>query len=413
MRVTNAIKLLRAEENRVPRLKFIFTRTSSCCSEDNQILSPLESRLNPTFKLNNLKSQTEQIIRNDGMRALPDQTKQITNSLGLNSAYLFTKLRAKEIANEIDVALNTKTTVDIEVQTLPFVCDTCERRNRREFINRGTQVFEARKDEIGIQTDVEEYRDPLAKMMARLSSTQLKAVRDFASLMLLPEPQSPAEMAKLRDDVLDVYYSQWGNGRLDDYPDRGRHHGDMDQRMNNMNMNMNMNDYNRGGGGNGGHPRIPHDCGGPNMGGGGPNMGGGGPNMGGIGLNMGGGGPMNNDYGGNNYGPPNLDNNCGYENDHMLARQMEEEHMRQQELIQREEMERQRMILLNEEAERREQDMRFEQDLMDFNRNSPDNMGGDMGQRFGNNMNNQRQPRGDGGRRSRGSWKSRGRGRGR
>lgn len=398
MRAANAIKALRAEDNRVPKMKFVFTRTSSCFTEDNQILSPLESRLNPTFKLNNLKPSTEQ-IHNDGIKTLPTQTKQLATVLGLNSAYIFTKLRAKEIANEIEVAVNTKTTVDTEAQTTPYICDACDERGRRQFMNRGTQASRAETVAMAIQTDVEEFREPLGNMMARLSSIQLKAVRDFASLLLVPEPQNQGEMAKLRDDVLDIYYSIWGNGRMDDYSDRGRQRGDMEHRFAGNNpYGFNMNHFQGPSGSSGGNPRQHLD------------------------FDSRGGGPMNNDYG-NNFGAPMFDGDRGMGNDYLdEQRLMEEEHLRHQQIIEQEEMERQQLLLLTEEAERREQDLRYEQDLQDFNRDSPDDMGvGRMGgNRFGgnnnnnnNNGNNGQWQRGDGVRRSRGAWKNRGRGRGR
>lgn len=411
VRCAGAIKLLRAEENKVPKQRFVFTRTVSCRFEDNQILSPLESRHNPSFRLNSSKQSTVQI--NDGIKSLPPQTAAMIHVLGLNSAYIFAKLRAKEIAEEIDVEVNRKESADAEVQTTPIVCDECEVRSRKEFINRGTQAFEQEKVAISVQTDDEEFREPLGQMMARLSSAQLKAVRDFATLLVQPQPQNNTEMSLLHDQIVDTYHLAWGSARSssrgsDGYRGRSRANDDMDQRfiLHPFNSGRGMRDMDHGGGGSGSRRNQDYDIrGGP---------------------------AMDDDFRQDDrFRGPALDmdqrRNVDFleerrileerererlrflaeEDERLRLLELEEEHLRHQEMIQREDMERERLRLLTEEAERREHERRFELDLMEFNQDSPER-GGGGGRQFNNQW-----TRGDGGRRSRGAWKARGRGRGR
>lgn len=412
----------------MPKLKFIFTRTSSCRTEDSEIPSPLESRLNPTFRLNSAKQSTPQL--SDGMKLLPRHTKVLAQNLGVNSGYIFAKLRAKEIANEIDVEVNKKDTVNADVQTDPFVCDACEIRDRRTYMSRGTQIFEKTKNTMAVQTDAEEF--PLAQMMSRLTPTQLSAIRNFASILMMPQPLNPAEMFKVREKIMDAYNLAHRNGRGigepgiadaayrgdgsgSSYSDHGRAR-DMDQRFSANNSfpfnanNRNMDDFDRG---NGAGPRRPAD----------------------FDIRA---GPMDEDYRHDDrFRGPQFSTDPRRDMDFMderrineerererlrfLAvederqrlleeRQMEEEHLRQQELIHREDMELVRLRQMSEEAERFEQDRRFEQDLMDFNRDSPERQG--IG-RPNAPFNNTQWTRGDSSRRSRGAWKSRGRGRGR
>lgn len=328
---------------------------------------------------------------------------------------MFAKLRAKAIANEIDAEVKKKVEmINADTQTTPIVCNACVVRDQRTFMSRGTQIFEKEKKETSAQTDDEEFLQPLAQMMSRLSSLQLIAVQDFATILLTPLPQNPADMYQMRDQIMDVYNMAHRNGRNGpgsgpdavyrndsasggSYSDRARERGDVDQRFPpNKSRPFNSNNHNDF---DGGPIRTEHID------------------------------SIDGDYRRDDrFRGPSFDMDqrrdfvdgrriieerererlrfIAEEQERMRLleeRQMEEEHLRQQELINREDLERMRRLVDDD-------DMRYEQDLMDFNRDSPERPGG-MG-RPGPSFNNQ-WVRGEGSRRSRGAWRGKGRGRGR
>lgn len=422
-RCKQAIKNLRSVENKVPRLKFVYTKTDQI--DEPQIYSPLQARLNPSFRLNALKEQAQ--AKCDGLKSLPLRTQIIAQALGASSSYVFAKLRAKEIADlvsiEIDDEVNKIETVEAECQTVPLECDDCVVRGKRTFLNKGIQAHGSKTESIETQTDEEEFIQPLARLMSRLSSVQLAAVQDFAGVILRPRPHSSSDMSKLREQLFDAYKlayrgpvdnyrwpSDHGDARFssnnpnsfnanaNNYPDINPNN----RNFNNNPMNREVNDFDRGGSGGGGNnQRRPGD------------------------FDM---------RDGNYQASFDVDQRRNVElqreleirreielrdeerrmleernrfigADQLQRRQLEEqlmeaEHMRQQELILREHEEMERL------ASAREQDIRFEQDIRDFNsRESPDRLG--AGPARLNPFNNKWQGgRGEPSRRSRGAWKN-------
>lgn len=442
----------------MPKLKFVYTKTDQI--DEPQIFSPLQTRSNPPFSLNALKGPLQ--VKCDGLKALPSRTRVIAQALGLSSSHIFAKLRAKEIADqvsiEIDDEANKIETVDAECQTAPLECNDCVVRSRRTFLNKGIQTYESKKDSTATQTDEEEFIQPLARLMARLSSSQLAAVQDFAGIVLGPRAQSSADMNTLREQLVDAYKlayprdnyrgaSDHGDGRFSsNFFNAGQNNfldlNAANRNFNNIPMSRDMDDFDRGG--QGGNSNSGSGIGGGGSGGGG----GGGSNsrqpadfdMRNIDDNF----RRDSNYQGNFETEQRRklelqremelrrevelrrdlelrreierrreielrdeerrvvdERNRFMDPDEVQRRLMEEEHIRQQELILHEREEMERLA--------REEDVRFQKDTRDFNsRESPERQG-----RSGPfNKNQWMTNRGEPSRRSRGAWKSAQRGRG-
>lgn len=414
-RCTDAIKQLRAEENKVPKLKFVFTRTNCLKESDvHSFESPLQTtKLNVKFRLNapNVNSKTFDAA----IKSLPPRTKLITQLLGLNSTYLFAKIRAKDIAEQVSIEIADEVKknlmLDAESQTSPMPCDECTARSNRVMINRGTQIYEKERITTATQTDDNGSLGALAQLLSQLTSAQRQAIKEFATIIVQPTPQNSREMFNVREQMMDVYNLS--------HRDSGPYRGNRDERdgrfpqtdlqpfnannFNDNNRNMNEFEYDRrlsdgNFQGSNNRDRFPQQ------------------------LEM-------DQRPGPGYGMEEriLDERLRErERERLLAEEemqrraaLEERLMEERRMEERllEERERARKELLAREdierrlleEERREQEMRFEQDIRDFNRESPERP---IPQRP---FNNQWIGRGGGNvnsRRARGAWKG-GRGRGR
>lgn len=225
-RCEEAIKLIRAKDNKVPIMKFLYNRTSLV---SNDIVanvvnkSPLHvhSSCNPSFKLN---SSPNIALKNAGLKVLPKRVKDVAQALGINGKFLFDKIRTKEINAQItenirttieedpnDVLITTSTvpmpvieTVEMETQTPEFKCERCTERNKCIMVNAQSQTY-TRHCSIGIQTNEKDYREPIVELLSRMSAAQLVAIKDFANIVDEPRPRDREEMFKVRERLMDIY----------------------------------------------------------------------------------------------------------------------------------------------------------------------------------------------------------------
>lgn len=225
-RCNYAVKFIRAEENKVPKLRFLFTPTSSTTVQKvgfGAFRSPLHCKLNPKFKFNssipnNVPAKVE------GIRELSKYTKQYVKILGVNSSFLYSELKLKEeakktkevtmeIEKHVDEILIPETqkkpvieTKESEMQTDQVQCIDCLERNKRIFLSKGTQVFPLiGKTSISIQTDEEDYREPIVQTLSQMTAAQLVAIRDFSAILMEPRPQNSVEMFSTRERIMDIF----------------------------------------------------------------------------------------------------------------------------------------------------------------------------------------------------------------
>lgn len=228
-RCEQAIKLIRAKDNKVPVMKFLYNRSSIAvvANETKQLnnKSPLQihSTLNVPFKLN--AEPTVQVNKVAGIRMLPKRVKDICTALGINSSMMFDKLRTKELSIQItdqikneletvespreEILLQTKTIPTVEkgemsTQTAPIECEPCLDRKKRVMINQHTQIF-LKFSSIGIQTNEKDYREPIVEQLSSMTAAQLVAIKDFANIITEPRPQNSVEMFKIRERMMDIY----------------------------------------------------------------------------------------------------------------------------------------------------------------------------------------------------------------
>lgn len=241
-----AVKYIRAEENKVPKLKFLFTRTHIDVRNQQNIdllsatscRSPLTpSPLNVEFKLNSTKSSPNVALA--PRQQLPPHLLQLTKALGINNETLTAKMRSREIVSQLSldfmltananatakadsgdttkvplssrkepevakVIVSPVQTCSTITQTDAFECVACVARGKRFFLNKHTQVFLAQKSG-STQTDEDDYRSPLIEMLARLSDAQLVAIKDFIAIMMTARPQNTLDICNLRERMMDIY----------------------------------------------------------------------------------------------------------------------------------------------------------------------------------------------------------------
>lgn len=202
--------MLRAAENKVPKLRFLFTRTSMPYTASDESPSPLHSTNNVEF---------EKTAKNDlavsPHQSLTGKTKDIAKVLGFNCGFIFSKMRMQRMANkvikEIDIKheeikkLEKPKIADSITQTGDYKCPTCLVREAKKYVTVGIQNTGPRKLSVKTQTDEEDYRHPLIQTLARMTAAQLIAMADFAKLMASDRPTTANEMFQLRERLMDIY----------------------------------------------------------------------------------------------------------------------------------------------------------------------------------------------------------------
>lgn len=247
-RCEHAIKQIRAKDNKVPIMKFLYNRTSLVTSNANaanaaDTKSPLQahSPLNVSFKLN--APPNEPIKPVNGLKMLPKRVKNIAQALGIRSSYLFDKMRTKELnaqitdqirselnADDSDAATSSSAaasgtkvetvdddddceilfqtttieTKDTAVQTNELKCEKCVERNRRTMVSAHTQVF-LKNFSIGTQTNEKDYREPIVELLSNMSAAQLVAIKDFTHIISEPRARSELDYARIRERLIDIY----------------------------------------------------------------------------------------------------------------------------------------------------------------------------------------------------------------
>ncbi|XP_055302105.1 uncharacterized protein LOC129568371 [Sitodiplosis mosellana] len=231
-RCEQAIKLIRAKDNKVPVMKFLYNRTSMVVSNSNDLAtnmmnkSPLQahSTFNATFKLNQPPNVP---LKNAGLKMLPRRVKDVAQSLGINSVFLFEKMRTKELNAQItdqiksrvmendaskgEILIQTNTfplpvveMAEMGTQTAEFKCQQCTERSKRIMVNEHSQTF-IRGVSIGVQTNERDYREPIVELLSRMTAAQLVAIKDFANIVEAPRPRNTDEMFNMREKLMDVY----------------------------------------------------------------------------------------------------------------------------------------------------------------------------------------------------------------
>lgn len=248
-RCEHAIKQIRAKDNKVPIMKFLYNRTSMVVANSNDTIaanlannkSPLQahSPLNVSFKLN---ATTKTPIKPvNGLKMLPKRVKDIAQALGIKSSFLFDKMRTKELNAQItdqirseiigddndaatsssgsggggkgdgEILIQTSTvplptieTMEIATQTNELKCDKCVERNRRTMVSAHTQVF-LKNFSIGTQTNEKDYREPIVQLLAKMTPAQLVAIKDFANIIDEPCARSELEYTRVRERLIDIY----------------------------------------------------------------------------------------------------------------------------------------------------------------------------------------------------------------
>lgn len=231
-RCEQAIKLIRAKDNKVPVMKFQYNRTSLVVNDKaaNAVKkSPLQahSTSNVLFPLNAPPSANESMKSQAGLKVLPRRLKEVAISLGINSSMLFDRMRTKELNAQItdqiksdqiksdpvsrEILVQTTTeplptteTAETSTQTVEQKCEPCEDRNRRVMVSAHTQVF-LKKSSIGVQTNEKDYREPIVELLSKMTAAQLVAIKDFATLIEEPRPQNSVEIFKVRERLMDMY----------------------------------------------------------------------------------------------------------------------------------------------------------------------------------------------------------------
>lgn len=202
-----AMKILRSEENKVPKLRFLFTPTSTPSTSEQQT-PPLQSRKNVEFELT---SETKNAFA--PRQFLPPKTRELVKTLGYNCSDILKRLKLKEVAdkvvNEIDDAEKKRTEKrsfkESEAQTESYKCPNCVNRESKVYLNKYIQTEMPKKVSIRTQTYEKDYREPLIRSLSRMTPGQLVAVADFAEIICKPRPSTSNEVSNVREKLMDIY----------------------------------------------------------------------------------------------------------------------------------------------------------------------------------------------------------------
>lgn len=233
-----ASKVLRGEENKVPKLRFLFTRTSMPIEANEEQTPPLQSRKNVEF---------EQTSDNQKpfapLQFLPVRTRELVKVLGYDCSAILSRLRLKEFADKVieDIDAEKKRSKeraykDGEMQTESYKCPTCISRESKVFSSKSMQTDAPKKVSIRTQTNEKDYRDPLIRSLSRLTAGQLVAVSDFVDLLINePRPSTSTEVFSVREKLMDIYnLSERGSDAIE--AERAREHESRRRGINNSSM---------------------------------------------------------------------------------------------------------------------------------------------------------------------------------
>lgn len=232
-----ASKILRSEENKVPKLRFLFTRTSMPIGASEEQTPPLQSRKNVEFE------QTSDNKKPFApLQFLPVRTRELVKILGYDCSAILNRLRLKEFADKVIHEIDAdkkrskeRTYKDGEMQTESYKCPTCIDRESKRFSNQTMQTDAPKKVSIRTQTNEKDYRDPLIRSLTRLTAGQLVAVSDFVDLICAPRPSTSTEVFSVREKLMDIYnLSERGTDAIE--AERTREHESRRRGLNNSSM---------------------------------------------------------------------------------------------------------------------------------------------------------------------------------
>ncbi|KAG4080253.1 hypothetical protein HA402_010745 [Bradysia odoriphaga] len=223
-----ASKILRGEENKVPKLRFLFTRTSMPMDPVDQVISPLQSKKNVEFKETSANEKPCAALE-----FLPSRTSELVQILGYNCSVIANRLRLKNVGKKVideieDIDAEKQRSKEraykeSETQTDSYKCPTCVVREAKSFSNKSTQAEAPKKVNIRTQTNEKDYRVPLIRQLSRISAGQLVAVSDFITLICEPRPSTSTEIFSVREKLMDIYnLSERGSDAIE--AERARDH---------------------------------------------------------------------------------------------------------------------------------------------------------------------------------------------
>lgn len=206
-----ASKILRGEENKVPKLRFLYTRTSMPLESSDVVTPPLQSIKNVEF---------EQTSDNQKpfapLQFLPQRSRELVKILGYDCSVILNRLRLKEFADKVlneieEIGAEKKrsrerTYKNGEMQTESYKCSNCVHRESKVFSNKSIQTEGPRKVSIRTQTTIDfDYRDPVIRSLSRMTNGQLVAVSDFINLICDARPSTSAGVLSVREKLMDIY----------------------------------------------------------------------------------------------------------------------------------------------------------------------------------------------------------------
>lgn len=213
-RCKQAIRILNALENRVPKSSFVFTPTSTKADKTVKPTttdSPLSNAKNVSFQLT---SPAAVVARPMEYSVLPTRSTAVLRALGFGCNQLVEALRMKTLVTKVietsqpKQSYSTKTTTitkNVYVQTMEIECEVCAERKNIVCLNQSVQTESPKSVSIKVQTNTENYSEPVFNTLKSMTSAQLVAMTDFAHIVCDPRPSNSEEMFKLREQLMDVY----------------------------------------------------------------------------------------------------------------------------------------------------------------------------------------------------------------
>lgn len=114
---------------------------------------------------------------------------------------VITKIQEKQPA----AAAKTTPSRNIYVQTTPMECDACVERQNMVRLSQAIQTEAPKMVSVKVQTNKENFTEPLLNSLKSMSAAQLVAMTDFAHIICDPRPSNSEEIFKLREQLMDVY----------------------------------------------------------------------------------------------------------------------------------------------------------------------------------------------------------------
>lgn len=208
-RCKQAIRIFSAHDNKVPKSNFIYTPTVTKDELSNRPSSDslLSNAKNVSFQF----TSRTRVPRDRG--ALGVRSVAVVQALGFSCDQLAEALRMKSMANQVISKIQqqhppsvvTRVTRNIYVQTTPTECDACAERRQLICLNQSVQTDAPKMVSIKVQTNADNFAEPLLNTLKTMSSAQLVAMTDFARIICDPRPSNSEEMFKLREQLMDVY----------------------------------------------------------------------------------------------------------------------------------------------------------------------------------------------------------------